>query len=118
MPVPIICLDDELRHFAERSREQFSQAPYQYFVTVLLGLMECEGRRTLTGWLREVGQPPSLSGLSRLLSEAPWSQEQLVSSWLTHFRAEMSPLVEAEQEHQRKQQPRRRGRPQQPLVTG
>lgn len=118
MPVPIICLDDELRHFAERSREQFSQPQYQYFVTVLLGLMECQGRRTLTALLRKVGQPRSLSGLSRFLSEAPWSQEQLVSSWLTHFRAEMSPLVEAEQAHQRKQQPRRRGRPKQPLVTG
>lgn len=41
-------------------------------VTVLLGLMECDGRRTLSGVLREVGQSPSLSGLSRFLAEAPW----------------------------------------------
>ncbi len=118
MPVPIICLDDELRHFAERSRELFSQPQYQYFVTVLLGLMECEGRRTLSAVVREVGSSPSLSGLSRFLAEAPWSPEGLVASWQRHFRAEMEPLVTAEREQQCQQQPKRRGRPKQPLVTG
>ena len=51
MPVPIICLDQEICQFAERFRELFSKPQYQYFVTVLLGLMECEGNRTLTGRL-------------------------------------------------------------------
>jgi hypothetical protein len=49
MPQPIICLDEEARHFAERFRSLFSKPQYQYFVTVLLGLMECEGRHTLVG---------------------------------------------------------------------
>jgi hypothetical protein len=65
-----------------------------------------------------VGEPPSLSGLSRFFSEAPWVQEALVVIWLEHFRAEMQPLVEAEREQQRQHQPKRRGRPKQPLVTG
>ena len=77
MPIPIICLDDELRHFVERFRKQFSKPQYQYVVTVMLGLMLCEGRRTLSGLLQEVAEPVSLSGLSRFLSEAPWSQEEL-----------------------------------------
>jgi hypothetical protein len=118
MPVPIICLDDELRHFAERFAVLLSKPQYQYFVTVLLGLMECEGRRTLSGLLREVGAHPSLAGLSRFLSEAPWSEQELVTHWLTHFREEMRPLVEAEQDRQRQLQPKRRGRPKQPFVTG
>jgi hypothetical protein len=118
MPVPIICLDDELRHFAERFGVLFSKPQYQYFVTVLLGLMLCEGRRTLSGLLREVGEHPSLAGLSRFLSEAPWSEEELVACWLRHFRQEMRPRVEAEQDRQRKLQPTRRGRPKQPSVTG
>ena len=46
MPVPIICLDDEVCQFAERFREQFTKPQYQYSVIVLLGLMLCEGRRT------------------------------------------------------------------------
>jgi DDE superfamily endonuclease len=118
MPVPIICVDESLRHFGERFGEQFSKPQYQYFVTVLLGLMECEGRRTLSGLLREVGEPPSLAGLSRFLSEAPWHEKELVDQWLTHFRQEMEPQVEAEQQRQRGQRPKRRGRPKQPLVTG
>src|SRR5258708_17628526 len=118
MPHAITCRDEEGRYFGERFRSLFSKPQYQYFVTVLLGLMECEGKRTLSGVLSKVGQPPSLSGLSRFFSEAPWVQEALVVIWLEHFRAEMQPLVETEREQQRQQQPKRRGRPKQPLVTG
>jgi len=87
-------------------------------VTVLLGLMECEGRRTLSGVLREVGQSLSLSGLSRFLAVAPWEPGAVVTGWQRQFRAEMQPLVTAEREQQCQQQPKRRGRPKQPLVTG
>src|SRR5258708_556529 len=118
MPQPIICLDEEVCHFAEGFRSLFSKPQYQYFVTVLLGLMECDGRRTLSGLLHEVGQSSRLSGLSRFFSEAPWSQEAVVARWLKHFRVEMQPLGEAEREQQRKAQPKRRGRRKEPLVTG
>ncbi len=84
-------------------------------MTVLLGLLECEGKRTLRGVLSKVGDPPSLSGLSRFFSEAPWMQETLVTIWLEHFRQEMQPQVAAEREQQRHLQPKRRGRPRQPL---
>src|SRR5260221_539670 len=47
MPVPIICLDEMLHHFAQRFREHLSKPQYQHFVTVLLGLMLCESTRTL-----------------------------------------------------------------------
>ena len=72
MPVPIICLDENVCHFAERFRKLLSKPQYQYFVIVLLGLMECEGGRTLSGLLRQIGAGPSLAGLSRFFSEAPW----------------------------------------------
>ncbi len=39
MPVPIICLDEQIRHFAERFGKLFSKPQYQYLVIVLLGLM-------------------------------------------------------------------------------
>jgi hypothetical protein len=39
MPVPILCLDEALPHFAERFSQRFSKPQYQHFVTVLLGLM-------------------------------------------------------------------------------
>ena len=80
--------------------------------------MEGEGRRTLSGLVREVADHRSVWGLSRDLAEAPWSQEALVASWLKHFREEMQPQVEAERPHHRQQRLTRRGRPTEPLVTG
>jgi DDE superfamily endonuclease len=118
MPVPIICLDEDVRHFAERFREVFSKPQYQYFVTVLLGLMLCERARTLSGLLQQIADSPSLAGLSRFLSEAPWQEAAVAESWLRHFREEMQPQVAAELQRERQMQPKHRGRPKAPVVTG
>src|SRR6266581_518396 len=118
MPVPVICLDEDVRYFAERFREVFSKPQYQHFVTVLLGLMLCEGTRTLSGLLRQIADSPSLAGLSRFLSEAPWEEAAVVESWLRHFREEMQPQVAAELQREHQMQPKRRGRPKAPVVTG
>jgi hypothetical protein len=95
MPVPIICLDDTLRHFVERYREQFSQPQYPYLVTVLVGLMLCESRWVLSELLRQVGEPPSLAGMSRFLSRAPWDEQEVGKQWLKQFRKEMQPSKRA-----------------------
>jgi len=118
MPQPLLCLDEEVRHVAERCRSQFTKPQEQDVGTVLLGLMECEGKRTVSALLREGGASSSVSGLSRCFAVAPWNADALVKSWQRHVRAEMPPLGTAEREQQRHQQPTRRGRPQQPLVTG
>ena len=80
--------------------------------------MLCEGTRTLRGLLRQIARGPSLAGLSRFLAQAPWQATAVVECWLRHFREEMQPLVEAEQECQRQAHPKRRGRPKPPVVTG
>jgi len=118
MPIPIICLDEQLRQFAERFRQELSKPQYQYLVIVLLGLMLCEGRRTLRGLLRQVADGASLAGLSRFLGQAPWQAAALVECWLKHFRETMQPLVEAELQRQRQAHPKGRGRPKLPVVTG
>jgi len=118
MPVPIICLDEDVRHFAQRFQNLMSKPQYQYFVTVLLGLMLCEGARTLTGLLRQIAAGPSLAGLSRYLAQAPWEAEAVAQRWWKHFQEEMQPLVAADEPRQRMLRPKHRGRPKQPLVTG
>ena len=118
MPVPIICLDEQVRQFAERFRQGLSKPQYQYFVTVLLGLMQSEGRRTLSGLFHQIGAGPSLAGLSRFLSEAPWEAQAVAERPLRHFRETMQPQVAAELQRQRQEQPKHRGRPKQPVVTG
>ena len=115
MPVPIICLDESLRQFAERFRQELSKPPYQYFVIVLLGLMLCEGRRTLQGLLRQIADGPSLAGLSRFLAQAPWQAAAVVEVWLAHFREQMQPEVAAEVQRQRREHPKRQGRPKLPV---
>lgn len=87
-------------------------------MTVLLGLMLCEGARTLQGLLRQIADGPSLAGLSRFLWEAPWEAPAVAEQWLRHFRETMQPVVAAEQEQHRQGQPKRRGRPKAPVVTG
>ena len=80
--------------------------------------MLCEGRRTLQGLLRQIADGPSLAGLSRFLAQALGLAAAIVDCWLRHFREEMQPLVEAEQQRHRQAQPKRRGRPKLPVVTG
>ncbi len=87
-------------------------------VIVLVGLMLCEGRRTLVGRLRQVAEAASLAGLSRFRSQAPWDEREMAKQWLEDWRLAMEPAVQAEQARLRQVQAKRRGRPRVPLVTG
>jgi hypothetical protein len=118
MPVPTICLDERLRQFLDVIGAQMSKPQKKYLVTVLLGLMLCEGTRTLVGLMRQIADAPSLSGLSRFLSVAPWQAGTMVAQWRARFAHQMQPLIAQEQKRQRANRPKRRGRPTQPLVTG
>ncbi len=118
MPKPIVCLSAELRQFLVIFRPCFSKRQWKYFVIVLLGLIECEERRTMTGLLRVVGERVSLSGLSRFLNKWSWSPEEVTRLWLQHFRERMRLLVQAEHQRLRGEQPKSLGRPKTTVVTG
>ena len=118
MPLPIICLDAELRHFAEEFRSELSKPQYQHFVTVLLGLMQCEGASTLLGMLRQVADGASEASLSRFLSKAPWEAGCVSERCFARFRRQMQSPVAAEHERQRQARPKGRGRPKAAVVTG
>jgi hypothetical protein len=76
MPPPLICLDDEVRHSAERFRSAFSHPHAPSIVTVLLRLLQCEGTRSRDG--EHGGESSSRSGVRRMFSEAPWAQRTVV----------------------------------------
>ena len=118
MPKPIVCLSAALCQFAEVFRPCFSQRQWKYFVIVLLGLIECDGRRTLRGLLTGVGEKVSLCGLSRFFSRWRWSAEVVAQTWLGRFREQMKPQVQAEHQRQRIERDQRRGRPKATVVTG
>jgi hypothetical protein len=111
MPKPIVCLSAALRQFCEAFRSCFSTRQWKYFVTVLLGMIECEQRRTLSGLLACVGEKVSLCGLSRFFNRWRWRPEEVVRVWLSRFREQMKPQVEAEHRRQRGMREKRRGRP-------
>ena len=118
MPKPIVCLSEQLRQFAEIFRCCFSQRQWKYFVMVLLGLIECEERKTLSGLRRVIGEQVSLCGLSRFLNKWHWSPAEVAQRWLLHFRQRMETLVDCEHTRLKAQQPKRIGRPKQTVVTG
>ena len=118
MRVPIICMDGRLREFAATFRPCFSKPQYRYFEIVLLALLLCQEAKTLSGLVRHVAVQVTLSGLSRFLAKAPWSTAQVAQTWRTRFDTQVAPLVAAAQARQRAAQPKRRGRPTTPVVTG
>jgi hypothetical protein len=118
MPLPIICASAALCQFAVIFGTVFTQPQRKYLVTVLLALVQSEDRRTLTGLLRKVLAQFSLAGLSRFLSRAPWSEAALGQLWLTHFRTQLEPVVQAEHQRQQARRSKRRGRPKATSVTG
>jgi hypothetical protein len=118
MSVPIICLDARLRQFCETFRRCFSQPQFKYLVTVLLALMLCQETHTLTGLLRQVAAGQSVSGLSRFLSQSPWSAEDVAGVWIKRFHEQMARQVAAEHERQRRRRAKGQGRPRQTVVSG
>lgn len=118
MPMPIVCLDASLRQFAAVFRPCFSKPQARYFVIVLLGLLLCEGRHTLSGLRRQVAAGVSVAGLSRFLSRAPWSAAAVAATWSARFQQQVAPAVQAERQRQQQSRPTGRGRPKAPVVTG
>lgn len=119
MRMPIICLDERLRHYLSQYRGCFSQPQFKYFVIILLGLMLNQGSGTMTGLKGQITASISLSGLSRFMSQAPWSAEDVSRGWQSQFQQEMIGQVQAEHIRLKKKRRRQgRGRPKKTVVTG
>src|ERR671933_1295954 len=110
MRIPIICMDDRLRHFTAAFRTCFSKPQHRYFEIVLLALLLCQEAKMLSGLLRQVAVQVTLSGLSRFLATAPWSTAEVAKTWRQRFDTQVAPLVAAEHARHRTRRPRRRGR--------
>jgi hypothetical protein len=69
----IINQDATLRNDLEAFRSIFSIPQWKYFETILMGLLHCDGSKTLSGILRQVAVVVTMSGLSRFLISPAWS---------------------------------------------
>jgi len=118
MPQPIQLQDERLARYIQLFSKVFSLPQWKYFVTVLLGLLHCDERRTLSALLRHIVAKVSIFGLCHFLREAPWSVEALTTVRQTYFYEQVAPRVAAAHARQRAQRPRRPGRPKRTVVTG
>jgi hypothetical protein len=69
----IINQDATLRNCLEAFRSKFSALQWKFFETILMGLLHCDGSKTLSGMLRQVAVVVTMSGLSRFLISPAWS---------------------------------------------
>ena len=118
MAQPIIIQDATLRNYLQAFRAVFSVPQWKYFVTVLMGLIQCQASRTLSGMLREVAVLVTVGGLSRFLISPAWSVEEVTKARYAFFCAEVQPIVVQLHWTLRSQHPKRKGRPAQTVVTG
>src|SRR5579885_3572188 len=118
MPLPIICANAALCQFADAFAKHLSKPQRKYFVTVLLALLLCQERRTLTALLRRILDAGSLSGLSRFFCRSPWSEEKVAQTWRERFDVAVRPLVIAAHQSQEATRPKKPGRQKATVVTG
>ncbi len=118
MPQPMHIQDARLAQYVRLFSGVFSLPQWKYFVTVLLGLVHCDERRTLTALLRQVAAKVTIFGLCYFLRTAKWSVEELTQVRQVHFYAQVAPLVAAAQAEQAAQRPQQPGRPKPTVVTG
>jgi len=118
MPLPIICAHQALCQFADAFAACFSKPQRKYFVTVLVALLLCQERRTLTALLRRILDARSLSGLSRFFSRAPWSEQEVAQTWRKRFDDQVRLIVIAAHQRQEQTRLKRPGRPRATVETG
>jgi len=114
----IILQDATLRNYLEAFHGQFSAPQWKYFVTVMMGLLHCNGSKTLSGILREVAVWVTISGLSRFLISPAWSVAALEQVRYQQFVRQVNPIVIQVHRQQKAKRERRRGRPAPTVVTG
>ena len=118
MPHLMIVQDARLVQYMQAFSAVFTLPQWKYFVTVLLGVLHCDERRTLSALLRHVAVKVTIFGLCYFLRKAPWSVDALTAVRQDYFYAQVAPLVAAAHAEQRAQRPRRSGHPKQTVVTG
>jgi len=118
MAHPIIIQDATLGNYLGAFRDVFGLPQWKYFETVLMGMIQCQASRTLSGLLREVASWVTISGLSRFLISPTWTSAELARARYAFFREEVTPNVVKAHAAQRLDQPKRQGRPSGTVVTG
>jgi hypothetical protein len=104
----LFCLASSFLGNAIAFRGKLNATQWKYFVTVLMGLVHCEGSKTLSGMLQKVAVAVTISGLSRFLISPAWSAAESEKIRCQQFVQQVQPMVAQA----------RRGRPRPTMATG
>jgi hypothetical protein len=118
MPQLVHIRDSQLTQYLRLFCSVFSLPQWKHFVTVLLGLVHCDERRSLSALLRHIAVGVTIFGACHFLRAAPWSVDDLTAVRQTLFYEQMASVVITANQELSAQQPRRRGRRKRTLVTG
>lgn len=77
MEIPIVSGTPNFDQFLQPFKQYFSNPQYRNLSHYLLGLLLCEGKRTITRLRRSQASAESYNRLHHFVSEAPWSEERV-----------------------------------------
>lgn len=77
MEIPIVSGTPNFDHFLEPFKQYFSNPQYRNLTHYLLGLVLCEGKRTLTRLSRSHAICESYNRLHHFISESPWAEDEV-----------------------------------------
>ncbi len=110
MPKPIICLSEWLCQALKAYENLFNAAQWRCLVTVVLGMVETEGRRTLKEISSQVADEIGDWNLSRFVREMNWSARLLMASWYEQFVEQIEPAVQIEKQQRQRRMSAQSGR--------
>lgn len=77
MEIPIVSGSHNFDHFLQPFKHYFSTPQYRNLTHYLLGLLLCEGKRTITRLSRSQTTQESYNRLHHFVSKSPWNEEQV-----------------------------------------
>jgi len=77
MEIPIISRSSYFGQFLEPLKQYFTNPQYRNLTHYLLGLLLCEGKRTIAHLYRSQSDDESYNRLHHFLSESPWDEEAM-----------------------------------------
>jgi hypothetical protein len=101
---PVQLQDKRLKAYLRLFSTVFSLPQWKYFVTILLGLLHCDERRTLSALLRSLAVKMTIFGLCYFLRKASGSVDELAVVRQRQFYQMTTPDVEANHARQRAEQ--------------
>ena len=94
MEIPIVSGTSNFDQFLQPFKQYFSNPQYRNLTHYLLGLLLCEGKRTITRLSRSQATDESYNRLHHFLSEAPWLEDSINENRIQIMKQHVEILAE------------------------